>query len=490
MPSNSLVVALDCGTSATKAIVVDATGRVTARESSPLGVSTPQPGWVEQDPWEVLRSAQDALSAVLTGTDAALVSALGISNQRESLVLWEKESGEPLSPVVSWQDRRTRSIVDALTSDGYGEQVFRTSGLPLDPMFSAVKATWLLDNYDPDRSRSRRGELALGTVDSWLAWNLTGAHVSEPGNASRMSLLDIRSATWSGALLEIFNVPRECLPSIGPSARDDLPIRTGPLLGVPLAGLIGDSHAALFAHAGWKSGTAKATLGTGSSVMVTTGDVPEDSRVCRTLAWQLPGQQPTAALEGNILAAGATLAWLADIFGTTPSALADEAANATEVVFVPAFDGLAAPWWDDHAIAVISQLSLATTRADLARSALDSVAMQIADVVSAFDGAGVTVPSLIVDGGMTENASLMASLANAIGKPIQVANAPDASAQGAADLAGLAVGLWSIEDLDQRPREYRVVDPTKSEEERRSTAERWKIAVERARNNGYDRSRQ
>lgn len=489
MRSSALVVALDSGTSSTKAIVVDSSGHITARASSPVGVSTPRPGWVEQDPWELLRSANDALSAALEGIDVARVRALGISNQRESLVLWEKESGEPISPVVSWQDRRTRSIVEALASDGYGEQVFQTSGLPLDPMFSAAKATWLLDTYDPDRSRSQRGELSLGTVDSWLAWNLTGAHVTDPGNASRMSLLDIRSATWSRALLDVFNVPIECLPSIGPSARTDLSIRQGPLSGVPLAGLIGDSHAALFAHAGWKPGTAKATLGTGSSVMVSTSDAPEDSRVCRTFAWQLPDQQPTVALEGNILAAGATLAWLADILGTTPSALANEAANATEVVFVPAFDGLAAPWWDDNAVAVISQLSLATTRADLARSALDSVAMQIADVVDAFADAGVEVPSLIVDGGMTENFTLMASLANAMGKPIQVANAPDASAQGAADLAGLAVGLWSLEDLEQRPREYRVIDPTTSEEERRLNAERWKIAVQQARNNGYDRSK-
>lgn len=483
------MIAIDSGTSATKAIVVDSSGRITARSSSQLSVSTPQPGWVEQDPWEILRSAEDALSEVVTAIDISHVAGVGISNQRESLVLWDRQSGEPLSPVVSWQDRRTRSIVDELSSAGYADQVFRTSGLPLDPMFSAAKATWLLDSYDPNRSRSGRGELALGTVDSWLSWNLTGSHVTEPGNASRMSLLDISEATWSVDLLEIFNVPVETLPSVGPSARNDLVIRTGPLVGVPLAGLVGDSHAALFAHGGWRAGTAKATLGTGSSVMVMTSEGAESSSVCRTFAWQLPGQQPAMALEGNILSAGATLAWLAGVLGTTPGALADEAADETDVIFVPGFDGLAAPWWDDHAIATISNLSLSTTRPELARSALDSVAMQIADVVEAFDAAGVTFPALVVDGGMTENRGLTTSLADAIGKPIRVAGVSDASAQGAADLAGLATGLWTLEDLEQRPRSYRVVEPAISENQRRSKAQRWKSAVQQARNNDLDRSR-
>lgn len=490
MPTDQLVIALDCGTSSTKAIAVECDGRVVARGSAPLALLTPQPGWVEQDPREVIDSAMVALETLLAQVDPAKVVAVGISNQRESLVLWDRSSGEPLSPLLSWQDRRTRSIAQELDRAGHSEAVYRISGLPLDPMFSAVKATWLLDAFDADRTRARKGELALGTVDSWIAWNLTGRHVTDPGNASRMSLLDIETGLWSDELLEIFNVPRACLAEVGPSAREDLTIEGTALAGVPLAALVGDSHAALFSHGGWIPGTAKATLGTGSSVMVSAPEAMEHPGLCRTIGWQLEGHQSIVALEANILAAGATLMWLADILGTTPAQLAAEAATDTDVVFVPAFDGLGAPYWDDTAIAMIAELSLSTRRADLARAALDSVVMQVADVLEAFSDAAVRVDALVVDGGMTENSVLMQSLADATGLPVLVADAPDASALGAANLAGVGVGLWTVEDLALRPADYRRVEPHESEEHRLRKRDRWKMAVRQARRNGYDRSGQ
>lgn len=490
LPADQLVVALDCGTSSTKAIAVNYAGRVVARGSAPLALLTPRPGWVEQDPGEVIESAMIALEELLAQVDASSVAAVGISNQRESLVLWDRTSGEPLSPLLSWQDRRTRSIIQELDAAGHGEAVYRISGLPLDPMFSAVKATWLLETYDPDRARARSGDLAIGTVDSWIAWNLTGRHVTDPGNASRMSLVDLASGQWSEELLGIFRVPRACLAEIGPSARDDLTIAGGALAGTPLAALVGDSHAALFSHRGWVPGTAKATLGTGSSVMVTAPEATKNPGLCRTIGWQLAGDDPTVALEANILAAGATLVWLAEVLGASPAELAGEAAPTTDVVFVPAFDGLGAPYWDDAAVATISQLSLSTERGDLVRAALDSVAMQIADVLDAFADAAVNVETLIVDGGMTENTSLMQSLADAIGIPVQVADAPDASALGAANLAGLGIGALSIEDLDRRTSSYRSIRPTKSREQQQARREAWKIAVRQARENGYDRSGQ
>ena len=487
MPAERLVAALDCGTSSTKAIALNCAGKVVAESSAPLAIYTPRPGWVEHDPHEVIKSATAALDDLLEQVSSKSVVALGVSNQRESLVLWDRESGEPLSPLLSWQDRRTRSIARTLLDRGYGETVRRISGLPLDPMFSAVKATWLLNTYDPKRARARNGALVMGTVDSWIAWNLTGVCTTDIGNASRMSLLDIETGQWSAELLDIFDVPRECLPFIGPSMRSDVAITNGQLAGRPLGALVGDSHAALFSHKGWKPGTTKVTVGTGSSVMTTAPDVVGDSGLCRTISWQLTDDRPSLALEANILAAGATLSWLAGLLNLTPAALADEAKSSTNVVFVPAFDGLGAPYWDDAAVATVSGLSLSTERADLARAALDSVAMQIADVFEALNEAGVAMTETLVDGGMARNTSLVSAIANASGASVLVADAAHASAVGAADLAGLSVGLWTMNDLNRRHSTYRRVEPEQSADVRQDKRAKWKTAVQRSREYGYDR---
>jgi len=478
--SDGVILALDCGTSSTKAIALDSSGRIVATASSPVELQTPQPGWVEHSADGLTASAVDALRGLLQQVPAQRCVGLGLSNQRESLVLWDRTSGAALSPVISWQDRRARALCGSLADSA--DRIREISGLPLDPMFSAVKARWLLDTYDPERSRARAGALCLGTVDSWLTRQFTGRDVIEIGNASRTSLLDLSRGDWSAELLEIFNIPIQALPQVRPSTGDELALQDLLGLRVPLAGVAGDSHAALFAHAGWEPGVLKTTLGTGSSVM-TLGDVPaaRAGGLCRTIAWQLPGERPAVALEANILAAGATLVWLADLLETTPEALADEAAADTAVTMVPAFDGLAAPWWDTNATATISGLSLATGRAELARAALDSVLFQVGDVTTAVQQAGIEPTHVVVDGNMATNSSLMTRLASVIDTTVRVANTPLASAQGAAHLAGIGIGLWDLNGLRNLPRDYVDHQPILDSSTRERMLQQWRTALARSR---------
>lgn len=484
---DGLVLALDCGTSSIKALVLDRNGHVHRQSAVPIGLRTPAPGWVEQDPQEIVACIHQLAQQLAGDGHGSPIAAVGVSNQRESVMAWDRRTGEPMSPLISWQDRRGTELARHLAADGHCDVVRRISGLPLDPMFSAVKVTWLLNDIDPNRSKSTAGKIAVGTVDSWIIWHLTGEHATEPGNASRTSLMDIESGTWSEQLLEIFNVPADCLPIIGYSARPDLRILHGPLHGLPLSGLAGDSHASLFAHAGWKGGVVKATVGTGSSVMATVDESVDSLDLCRTVAWHLPNEAVTHALEANILSAGATLVWLANILQTTPEELAAHALIESDTVFVPAFDGLGAPWWDDQAVALVSDLSLSTTRSDLASAALDSVAMQVADVLEALDSAGVSVQTLIVDGGMTVNSFVNEALANASGVSINVPQTREASAVGAGQLAGIGAGLWTKEDLDAVQRDYVGVIPSIDDEKRIRRRHNWNQAVNRARLSGYDR---
>ena len=450
------VLSLDQGTSATKAIAVARDGSVIARGHAPVPLLTPQSGWVEQDPAALIASVRGALLELGSQVDLGDATCLGISNQRESVLLWDPRSGEPISSVISWQDRRTVAMSAELS--GVADEVRSISGLPLDPMFSALKARWLLDAYDPDRSRAEAGELILGTIDSWLLFALTGDIAIEAGNASRTSLVDLKTGDWSPRLLEIFNVPRSALPRITPSmgtlgvVRDFAPLPEA----LPVTGILGDSHAALFAHAGWLPGVAKATYGTGSSVMALGAETSDrDSGLCRTIAWQLPGQPPAIAWEANILSAGSTVAWLAGILGCTPQDLADIAApSSAGVVFVPAFNGLAAPWWDTGAQAQVSGLSLSTTRAELARAALDSVVFQVCDVISAMRDSSCEPTRLIADGGISANLDLMQRQSALCDVPVDVSFIAEASALGAAHAAGLGSGLWDISALEKLPREY------------------------------------
>src|SRR3954447_26820797 len=359
MSSPDHILAIDQGTSATKAVLVDAAGAIVARGSAPVRLSTPRPGWVEQDAEEMWASAQAAVPACVTGQR---VAAVGLSTQRESLLVWDRATGEPVGPMLSWQDQRTRADCEALRARDSHGAVRKTSGLPLDPMFSALKARWLLDRYDPDRTRSRRGALCLGTVDSWLLSRLGGEHVIEVGNAARTQLMDVRRRRWDDELLAFFGVPAAALPAIVSSTGPFPAVRgVAPLAdGTPVGAVMGDSHAALFAHAGWRPGTVKATYGTGSSIMsLGHPGATSSPALCLTVAWD--DGRPAYAYEGNIRASGATLTWLAELFGISPDQVATAAAESSDGVhLVPGFGGLGAPWWDDDAVGLASGLTFGT----------------------------------------------------------------------------------------------------------------------------------
>lgn len=484
MPAaDPLLLAIDQGTSSTKALLVDSAGAIVAHGSAPLREEHPRPGWVEQSATEIWDSVRGAVTRCLGGIDRARVAGIGLSTQRESLLLWERKNGQPVGPMISWQDQRTIPQCEQLRAQGAAGLVQTLSGLPLDPMFSALKARWLLDTYDPDRRRSRRGALCLGTVDAWLLHQLCGEHVIEVGNASRTQLLNVRTRDWDARLLELFEVPAAALPRVVGSTGPFPPVHDLPLVpaGTPIAAVMGDSHAALFAHAGWRQGCVKATYGTGSSIMCVAeagADPPDD--LCLTVAWETG--EPRYALEGNIRASGATLVWLAELLGTTPEELTAGADHTSAGVhIVPAFGGLGAPWWDDGAVAMVSGVTLSSRRAHLARAALESIAFQVQDVVEAVERHGVTVETLLADGGPTGNAGLMQLQADTSGRRVERALARDLSALGVAHLAGLATGVWNRNQLEAFHRERESFEPREASDDRRRRVAAWRRAVARAR---------
>ncbi|KAB2339793.1 FGGY family carbohydrate kinase [Actinomadura rudentiformis] len=487
------VLAIDQGTSATKAILVDRERNIVSHGSAPVALSAPRPGWVEQSAEEIWESCGTAVASCLEGHDPRDVAVVGLSTQRESLLLWDRSTGRPLGPMLSWLDRRTAgdlSLEQRSAGDDAGldaaAMVKEVSGLPLDPMFSAPKARWLLDEYDPDRRRAKAGELCLGTVDSWLLHKLGGDHLIEVGNAARTQLMDVRERAWDKRLTQLFDVPHEVLPTIV-SSQGPFPSAKGlgPLPdGIPVTAVLGDSHAALFAHCGWTEGTVKATYGTGSSVMAVASPsarVPQG--MCLTVAWDVG--EPTWAIEGNIRSTGATLTWLAGVLGLEPDDLADQAAESSEgVVIVPAFSGLGAPWWDDAAVGLISGVTFGTKAEHLARAALESIAFQIEDVLSAVERESAPITKLLVDGGPTANETLMQLQADTSGRTVERPLDRDLSALGAAYLAGLAHGLWSQGDLETLRRTRETHTPQISEAERESRLRHWHDAVNRARHQG------
>ncbi|MEV4171245.1 FGGY family carbohydrate kinase [Nonomuraea sp. NPDC049709] len=477
--ASPLVLAVDQGTSSTKALLVDAEGRVVARAAVVVPETQPRPGWVEQPAEELWQSVRRAVAGCVAPEHAGRVAGVAFSTQRESLVLWERRTGEPAGPLISWQDRRTADRCHELAASA--ELVRSVSGMPLDPMFSALKARWLLDTYDPDRRRSRAGELCLGTVDSWLLSRLGGRHVIEVGNASRTQLLDIRTGGWDARLLDLFAVPAEVLPEVVSSCGPFPAVRgLAPLPdGVPVLAVMGDSHAAMFAHAGWRPGVVKATYGTGSSVMAI-GGPPDAPGLCRSIAWDL-GAGPVHAVEGNIRATGRTVSWLAELFDVPADVLLAEAADPGDVHFVPAFGGLGAPWWEPEASPVITGLTLGTRRAQLVAAALEAVAFQVEDVVAAVDQAVGRVRVLMADGGLTRSARLMQLQADVSGRAVARSGEHDLSALGVADAAGLAAKLWTLDQLETRHRPADTYRPGIDEAERVRRKAAWHAAVRRAR---------
>lgn len=482
-----LVLAIDQGTGSTKALLVDRDGRVVARGQHPLGLSTPQPGWVEQDAEEIWQSVLAAIRQAVSSQTAGDIVAIGFSTQRESCLLWDRKSGKPLSPLLSWQDQRTLTLCQQVPETA--ERMIRAkTGLPLDPMFSAVKAQWLLDRVDPDRSRARAGEICVGTIDSYLVARLGGEHVVEIGNASRMQLVDLERGDYDADLLALFNIPRACLPRIVPSRYDFATINgIAPLIdGTPVTAVLADSHAALFAHGAFQPGKVKATQGTGSSVMgLYDSSVPAeriDLGVCRTIAWQV--DDIAYAFEGNIRSVGSTLVWLAEFLKIDTAELARLAASVPDsdgVAIVPAFGGLGAPYWDANAVGIIGGIALGTSRAQVARAAVDSIAHQIVDVLDRVLLSGLKVDQLYVDGGPTKNELLMQLEADMAGVPVLRPQTAELSAMGAAHLAGVGAGIWTLDDLTAQVRDGDVFAPRMDDISRQRMRLDWRRMVARSR---------
>lgn len=484
------ILAIDQGTTNTKALLVDAAGQVCARASCPLSVNYPQPAWVEQEPRDLWHSVQQAVDLCLKSADSFDLAAVAITNQRESVMMWERDTGQPVGPCIVWQCRRTAPFCNELKRQGLEPPIRERTGLTIDPLFSASKVRWLLDHVEHGHKRAVQGELCMGTVDSWVLWNLTGGavHACDMTNASRTQLLDLRELVWDEELLLIFGIPTVALPEIKPSsAIYGVTAPCGSLPGgVPIASLIGDSHAALFGHAGFQPGSIKATYGTGSSLMTPMpAPVISERGLSTTIAWAR--QQPTYALEGNISVTGAAVQWLGQFLGfDDPGQDVEQLASTAEdtggVYLVPAFVGLGAPHWNEAARGLLTGITRGTTPAHVARATLESIAYQVRDVFDVMEAeSGVSLQTLLADGGASRNAHLMQFQADIIGRPVMRSLSADVSALGAAYLAGLAVGVWASEDeIAALSRPHERFEPRMPEVERQARYAGWQDAVARA----------
>ena len=495
---NTHVLALDQGTTSSRAIVFDAQARVVAMAQQEFPQHFPHPGWVEHDAHDIwhtqLAVAQQALAQA--GIGAAQLAAIGITNQRETTVLWDRASGEPVGRAIVWQDRRTVPRCAELSRSARAASIQRKTGLVIDAYFSATKLQWLLDHTPGARRRAEAGELAFGTVDSWLVYKLTAGrcHVTDASNASRTLMFDLHRLQWDAALLRGFDIPASVLPRVVPSS--GVFGETDPaLLGaaVPLAGLAGDQQAATFGQACFAPGMAKATYGTGCFMLMNTGTqaVPSRNRLLTTIAWQGPAQAPARtayALEGSVFMAGATIQWLRDGLGLLEHAADVEALAASvpdtgDVFLVPAFAGLGAPDWDGDARGLLIGLTRGTTRAHLARAALEAIALQAADVFDAMGlDSGVALTELRVDGGAARNDLLLQLQADALGVPVVRPEVTETTALGAAFLAGLPTGVWpDAQALSATWRPQRRFEPRLAEPPRCAWRARWREAVTRSR---------
>jgi len=452
------VLALDQGTTSSRAIAFGRDGRILGIAQQEFRQIFPQPGWVEHDPLEIWRTQRDVAAQALSaaGLGASDVAAIGITNQRETTVLWERATGRPVANAIVWQDRRTASRCDALRHAGRDALFQRKTGLLLDAYFSGTKLAWLLDNIAGARERAERGELAFGTIDSWLAWQLTSGerHVTDPSNASRTLLFDIHKGEWDDELLAALGVPRAVLPQVVPSSGTiGVTNCEGLPRGIRVAGIAGDQQAALFGQACHRAGMAKNTYGTGCFLLMNTGEKASASRnrLLTTAAWTRGGRTHYA-LEGSVFIAGAAIQWLRDGLGIIGKAaeidaLAGSVPDTGGVCFVPALSGLGAPYWDPHARGAIVGITRGTTRAHLARATLEAIAFQSAELIEAMAAdSHIGLQELRVDGGATASNLLMQMQANLLGVPVVRPTITETTALGAAYLAGLAVGFWSGED--------------------------------------------
>jgi len=455
----------------------------------------PHPGWVEQDPQELFQTSLTVARETLRKSEVLVsqVRCVGITNQRETTVVWDHYTGEPVSNAIVWQCRRTAPLCEELNQKGMSQPIMEKTGLIIDAYFSATKLRWILDHLPQGQRRAEQGDLLFGTVDSWLVWNLTGGalHITDYSNACRTMLFNIHTLQWDKELLAVLDIPEAVLPQVMPSSQVYGETTTG-LLGdsqVPLGGMVGDQQAALFGQACYDTGMAKNTYGTGSFVLLNTGSRPVPSRrgLVTTVAWGL-ADEVSYALEGSIFITGAAVQWLRDGLALITNAaesetLACSVPNSGGVYFVPAFVGLGAPYWDMYARGTIIGLTRGTTRSHLVRATLEAIAYQVRDVVEAMDAdAELKIPLLRVDGGGTANAFLMQFQADILGVPIQVAAVAETTALGAAYLAGLAVGLWrDTAEIAHQWRAVKTYEPSISIDQRETLYAGWKRAVERSR---------
>jgi glycerol kinase len=483
------VLAIDCGTTGVTALVVSEDGRVLSRGYQEFQQHFPQPGWVEHEPEEIWVAVQGSCRAALAGHS---VTAVGVTVQRETAVLWDRTTLQPPRRAIVWQDRRTTEICDRLKDGGHEPRVAELTGLRLDPYFTATKLAWVREHDPVAWEGVTTGRVAIGTVDSYVVARLTGGalHVTDASNASRTLLFDLRTGGWSDELCELFGVPRSALPTVVPSygvvGRTDPTAFLG--LDLPIAGIAGDQQSALFGQGCYEAGRSKCTYGTGSFVLVNTGSTPVLSdRLLTTVAWMDPDGALTYALEGAVFVTGAAVQWLRDglqVIGGAAEveALAGHVPDSGGVVFVPALTGLGAPHWDPNARGTILGITRGTTRAHLARATLDAIAFEVRDVVDAMTSeAGVELASLQVDGGASANDLLCQLQSDQLGAPVERPEVLETTAQGAAFLAGLGTGVWSsTKELADTWRLDRRFTPTPGVRDDGSHA-RWLRAVERAR---------
>jgi glycerol kinase len=489
------ILAIDQGTTNTKAMLLGRAGEVAHRASVPVGILQPQAGWVEQDPLALWRSVTSVMTECAQHASEArgTIAGIAIANQRETAVIWRRAGrgaecvGEPIGNAITWQCRRSAPVCERLRPDA--GRIQATTGLPLDPLLSASKWAWALDGMPELRKGAERGEVLLGTVDAWLLYNLTGGevHATDHTNASRTALMSLAKLEWDAEMLDLFQVPRKGLPELRASSGDfGMCAAISDLAGVPIVAMIGDSHAALVGHGRYQSGTVKATYGTGSSLMMLTPElVGGGENLARTVAWSTE-DGARFALEGNIAMSGAAVQWVGEFLGLKnpiddAAALAATVKDAAGLVLVPAMVGLGAPHWDATARGLACNIERSHTAAHLARAAIDAIAQQVADVLETMEDLA-KVAVLRADGGATRNNALMQTQADIIGRPVNRSSHEDLSARGAALLGGLKLGWWhGLEELAASENRATVFEPRMSDVDRDKSRTAWKLAVRRAR---------
>ncbi|KAA2241622.1 glycerol kinase GlpK [Chitinophaga agrisoli] len=487
------ILSLDQGTTSSRAIIFDQQGTVAAVAQKEFHQIYPQPGWVEHDPMEIWSSqAGVAAEAIIkAGLDGGRIAAIGITNQRETTIVWDRASGKPVYNAIVWQDRRTSSICDGLKEQGLEPRIQQKTGLVIDAYFSGTKIKWILDNVPGAREKAEKGELAFGTVDSWLIWNFSKGklHVTDVTNASRTMLFNIHTLQWDDELLQLLNIPASMLPQVKSSS--EVYGHTEATLtpfNIPIAGIAGDQQAALFGQMCIQPGMVKNTYGTGCFMVLNTGSkaIPSHNNLLTTIAWQIKGET-TYALEGGIFIAGAVVQWLRDGLGIIRHSadvekLATSVSSSDGVYMVPAFAGLGAPYWNQYARGTMVGITRGTTAAHIARAALDSIAFQTMDVLKAMEAdAGLHIQELRVDGGATANDHLMQFQADILNTKVVRPRITETTALGAAYLAGLAVGFWdSMDTISSQWQLQHTFTPAMENDQRTQLSKEWQRAVKAA----------